>query len=90
MMPPSEATQSLLNHTNYFKINQRKCGTSDNFRIVVGGKKAFVGQFPWMALLQYASIIDETDLSFRCGGTLINEQFVLTAAHCIEIKTFNL
>lgn len=39
---------------------------------VVGGTRAAQGEFPWVVRL-----------SIGCGGSLITEQVVLTAAHCI-------
>lgn len=34
-------------------------------------------QYPWMAMLKYGG-------RFYCGGSLINTNFVLTAAHCLR------
>jgi len=42
---------------------------------VIGGSKAPVNQYPWFASL-------ERNGSLYCGGSLIDSQFVLTAAHC--------
>jgi len=47
---------------------------------VVGGQEAKVNEFPWAALLYIKRGRDD----FVCGGTLINDRFVVTAAHCIE------
>ena len=39
-------------------------------------------QWPWMASLgNYSS---DLRWQHRCGATLIDPQFVLTAAHCVE------
>jgi len=46
---------------------------------VVGGKTAKKGFWPWQVAISYKGI-------FRCGGTLVNERFVVTAAHCIPSR----
>jgi len=47
---------------------------------VVGGVEAEINEFPWAALLS----IKKGLTIQRCGGTLINDRFVLTAAHCVD------
>ncbi|XP_017008973.3 serine protease grass [Drosophila takahashii] len=44
---------------------------------IIGGRNVQISAHPWMAYLHYES-------QFYCGGTLINRQFVLTAAHCLD------
>ena len=46
-------------------------------QFVIGGKPAQVGQFPWAVLVLRS---DGTS----CGGTLLSERLVLSAAHCHE------
>lgn len=48
--------------------------------LIVGGVKALVKEFPHMAAIGYRGEFNE--LTFGCGGSLISEKFVLTAAHC--------
>lgn len=48
--------------------------------LIVGGVNADPNQFPHMCAIGYPDLNDE--LSFKCGGSLISELFVLTAAHC--------
>ncbi|XP_058678752.1 coagulation factor X [Ammospiza caudacuta] len=45
---------------------------------IVGGDQCLPGQCPWQAVL-----LNEEGEEF-CGGTILNENFVLTAAHCIN------
>lgn len=47
-----------------------KCGVKKEARIV-GGAQTTINEYPWMAAL-----------SMGCGGSLIADRWVLTAAHC--------
>jgi len=47
---------------------------------IVGGVTASKGEFPYMVSLGSSS-------RHSCGGTLINSQWVLTAAHCQGLRT---
>nr|AAL31706.1 coagulation factor-like protein 3 [Hyphantria cunea] len=59
------------------------CGVSSgSFSRVVGGEKAKLGDFPWMALLGYKN--RNGDTNWLCGGSLISSRHILTAAHCIH------
>ncbi|HMN29250.1 MAG TPA: trypsin-like serine protease, partial [Caldilineaceae bacterium] len=48
---------------------------------IIGGEEAAPGAWPWMVALVLASEPNARDGQF-CGGSLIQEQWVLTAAHC--------
>ncbi|XP_055590877.1 CLIP domain-containing serine protease B4-like [Uranotaenia lowii] len=62
------------------------CGVSLGDRIL-GGKKTAINAYPWTALLLVQPIIGKA-VSYGCGGSLISDQFVLTAAHCFEELPF--
>lgn len=57
------------------------CGQSLGDRIF-GGNATGIDQYPWTALLQYTRATGGT--GFLCGGSLIHERYVVTAAHCIK------
>jgi len=58
---------------------KKSCGRGESRRIV-GGEDAALNAWPWATALGVPSNGDRIDL--RCGGTLINKNYVLTAAHC--------
>ncbi|XP_074846784.1 coagulation factor X [Carettochelys insculpta] len=45
---------------------------------IVGGEDCWPGECPWQALL-----LNE-DMEGFCGGTILNQFYILTAAHCIN------
>lgn len=48
---------------------------------IVGGTRVALGQYPWMALIQYKG---PKGITNGCGGTLISSRYILTAAHCVD------
>lgn len=53
--------------------------------LIVGGEAAKHGEFPHQALLGYPREDGSPEpYSFSCGGSLISDRFILTAAHCFS------
>ncbi|XP_038565980.1 serine protease 33-like isoform X2 [Micropterus salmoides] len=64
---------TLLTQDSHSQLNV--CGQPPLNTKIVGGQVASAGSWPWQASLQDSG-------SHFCGGSLINNQWVLTAAHC--------
>jgi len=88
--PKSQTHQAMHAHnfgfartllTQYFSTapNAGKVNKAINGQIV-GGSAATLGQFPWQVVI----LIDSSSL---CGGSLILNDWVLTAAHCALGRT---
>ncbi|XP_047994689.1 CLIP domain-containing serine protease HP8-like isoform X2 [Leguminivora glycinivorella] len=73
-----QAPAAIEYHPN-LRLFPENC--SHNKKKISGSRPAERYEFPWMVLLAY-----ETPLGpqFKCGGSLISERYVLTAAHCLS------
>ncbi|XP_034100358.1 serine protease easter-like [Drosophila albomicans] len=60
------------------------CGNSEFDNRIVGGENTSITEYPWMALLRYTN--DGAEYDSLCGGSLIHERWVLTAAHCVTSR----
>lgn len=65
---------------NVVRPEERGCGLATRqFPKITGGRPADPGEWPWMAAL----LSRGPDKAF-CGGVLITDRHVLTAAHCVH------
>ncbi|XP_045541205.1 uncharacterized protein LOC106709185 [Papilio machaon] len=62
------------------EINVTSCAPS-KIPLIVGGKVVSIKDFPHMALIGWVKL-NYDGYAWRCGGSLISDRFVLTAAHC--------
>ncbi|KAK6627836.1 hypothetical protein RUM44_010315 [Polyplax serrata] len=61
------------------RCSKCSCGINRHWTRIIGGWMAEVNEYPWMVALTKRN-------RFFCGGTLINDRYVTTAAHYIYRK----
>lgn len=66
------------------------CGLEKEDNRIWGGEQTELDEFPWMVALEYKNKMDNTPAGVRCGGSLINNRYILTAAHCLLHREFEL
>ncbi|XP_039282069.1 serine proteinase stubble isoform X2 [Nilaparvata lugens] len=66
---------------------KKSCGVSPLFPRhevrIVGGRNAQFGVWPWQVSVRRVSFFG-TSSTHRCGGALLNEQWIATAGHCVD------
>ena len=75
MGPPT--TERLPGFKKGTKSMAGECGIPGGMERIVGGEEATPHSYPWMAAL----FVDD---QWFCGGTLISDEWVVTAAHCAK------
>ena len=56
-----------------------ECGLVNRRSRIVGGIETEIHEFPWQVGIRY-----NWGSPVWCGGAIIAQQWILTAAHCIE------
>merc|ERR1712117_537771 len=51
------------------------CGIANTASRIVGGVDTEENEYPWQVLFRFGN-------NYMCGGTILNNRFVMTAAHC--------
>merc|ERR1719184_149565 len=78
---PRNASETFVIQPRVLWDSSCRCGQKPLGRIV-GGQEVDTNEWPWQVALLYGN-------SQFCGGSLINDRYILTAAHCIDSMTTN-
>uniref|UniRef100_A0A8C2TKS8 Transmembrane serine protease 13 n=1 Tax=Coturnix japonica TaxID=93934 RepID=A0A8C2TKS8_COTJA len=80
--PPLLSHSSQCPTGKFVSLRCTTCGQRISGRII-GGKETSVSKWPWQVSVQYGPV-------HICGGTIIDAQWVLTAAHCFFMNSMKI
>lgn len=72
-----QTLQSLI--TRELKILSIECGRANRRRRIIGGTVTKVNEYPWQV-----AIVKANKTQPFCGGALIDDEWIMTAAHCTQ------
>ncbi|XP_031793751.1 transmembrane protease serine 12 isoform X1 [Sarcophilus harrisii] len=80
---------SVLENGVSERLQMHDCGTVPLLDVIsgsriIGGHEAHIGAWPWMVSLQFSKFFNKS--IHLCGGSIIKEMWVLTAAHCFKMS----
>ncbi|CAH2242393.1 jg12974 [Pararge aegeria aegeria] len=87
-MEKRDKEQQWGNRCRIYLVSQIKKGIFPeiyfivNYSVIFGGRAALKGEFPHMGAVGWRSKSGSPEWLFKCGSTLISENFALTAGHC--------
>lgn len=59
------------------------CGVRPQVDAIVGGVDSVPNSWPWAAAIYQRHPRDPSRKAFICGGSILNEQYVISASHCV-------
>ncbi|KAK3874507.1 hypothetical protein Pcinc_020527 [Petrolisthes cinctipes] len=78
---PIDASLKLFNEQDSNIWNHCPCGQINKNRIVNGWEVKPKHRFPW-----HVGLKENNSLNYICGGSIINNLYILTGAHCVTNK----
>ena len=72
-----------LSHCYHFDSSCGKRSLKIPSLRIVGGRPAKDGEFPWQVSIQVKNQSGSGNYIHSCGGIILSENTILTAAHCL-------